>query len=282
MRNWPAGLLLRKFCFSPLAALAGRREPVRFRRFSIMLMTAAVAIAPAAALAEPTDITVRVISLGGKFIGSTMGGARIILRDAQSGEILAEGRTEGTTGDTARIMTGGPRNIAVADGKTAAFHARIDIDEPRLVEVEAYGPLAQPQSAMRVTARQWVLPGRGVTAGDGWVLEMPGLVVDMVEPAAHRRGQAGKAVRVAVNVALMCGCPIEPGGLWDAARFDVRATVRLDGRKVAELPLPYAGHTGYFAADLKLDRPGGYVITVAAVDGRTGATGVDRSSILIR
>ena len=146
---------------------------------------------PVAAAAEPTDLVIRVISEGGKFVGTSMGGAEIIVRDVRSGEVLAHGRTAGSTGDTARIMKGGPRGTPLADETAAAFRTTIDIDEPRLVEVEAYGPLAQPQAAVRVTSQRWVLPGRGATQGDGWLLELPGLVVDLVEPAAHQRGTAG-------------------------------------------------------------------------------------------
>ncbi len=61
-------------------------------------------LVPAIALAEPTEITIRVLSKDGKFVGTSMGGARVILRDADTGEILAQGVTAGGTGDTARIM----------------------------------------------------------------------------------------------------------------------------------------------------------------------------------
>lgn len=236
---------------------------------------------PVAAAAEPTDLVIRVISEGGKFVGTSMGGAEIIVRDVRSGEVLARGRTTGSTGDTARIMAGGPRATPLADETSAAFRARIDIDEPRLVEVEAYGPLAQPQAAVRVASQRWVLPGRGATQGDGWVLELPGLVVDLVEPAAHQRGTAGASVRLAANVALMCGCPIEPGGIWDAARYDVRASVKRDGQPAGEVRLSYGGRTGYFTGTLPVDKAGAHVITVTAVDTKTGATGVDASSLLV-
>lgn len=246
----------------------------------VHLALAALAM-PAAALAEPTDLTIRVISLGGKFVGSTMGGVDITVHDVRTGRILAHGRTAGSTGDTARIMKGGPRNTAVADESAAAYRARIDIDEPTLVEVQAHGPLAQPQAAVRVTAQQWVIPGRHVTQGDGWVLEMPGLVVDVVEPAAHHRTGSGRTVRLAANVALMCGCPIEPGGSWDAARYDVRATVTRDGGKASEIPLVYAGRTGLFAGELPIEAKGGHVVTVTAVDRTTGAAGVDGTSFIV-
>ena len=236
---------------------------------------------PVAAAAEPTDLVIRVISEGGKFVGTSMGGAEIIVRDVRSGEVLVHGRTAGSTGDTARIMKGGPRGTPLADETAAAFRTTIDIDEPRLVEVEAYGPLAQPQAAVRVTSQRWVLPGRGATQGDGWLLELPGLVVDLVEPAAHQLGTAGAAIRLAANVALMCGCPIEPGGIWDAARYDVRASAKRDGQPAGEVSLSYGGRTGYFTGTLPVDKAGAHVITVTAVDTKTGATGVDASSILI-
>ena len=76
---------------------------------------------PVTAAAEPTDLVIRVISEGGKFVGTSMGGAEIIVRDVRSGEVLAHGRTAGSTGDTARIMTGGPRGTPLADEASAAF-----------------------------------------------------------------------------------------------------------------------------------------------------------------
>src|SRR5690606_9744929 len=108
------------------------------------------------------------------------------------------------------------------------------------------------------TAQRWILPGRPATQGDGWVLELPGLVVDLVEPAAHQRGAAGTSIRLAANVALMCGCPIEPGGIWDAARYDVRATILRDGRLAGEVRLSYGGRTGYFTGAFPADKAGAY------------------------
>ena len=250
-------------------------------RPGLLLALAFIAGAPAVASAEPTDLTIRVISEGGKFVGTSMGGVGIIVRDVRSGEVLARGRTAGSTGDTARIMAGGPRGTPLADDASASFKARIDIDEPRLVEVEAYGPLAQPQAAVRVTAQRWILPGRPGTQGDGWVLELPGLVVDVVEPAASQRGAAGTNIRLGANVALMCGCPIEPGGIWDAARYDVRAAIQHDGRPAGEVRLSYGGRTGYFTGAFQAEESGAHVVTVTAIDTKTGATGIDATSIVI-
>jgi len=247
----------------------------------ITLLTGLIANAfPLAA--EPTEIAIRVISLGGKFVGTSMGGAEVIIRDVHTGEVLAKGVTSGTTGDTKRIMAGGPRNQPVADAGAAAFLARIDLSEPRLLQAEVFGPLAQPQAAVRVTAQQWVLPGGHLTTGDGWLLELPGLVVDVLDPPSHiRTAQKAATMRLTANVTLMCGCPIEPGGTWDAARFDVKATVLREGKPGPGATLSYAGATSRFAADVSLQGSGSYVVTVSATDRQTGATGVDRTSFIV-
>ncbi|MFN2202491.1 MAG: hypothetical protein ACK2UO_14915, partial [Caldilineaceae bacterium] len=188
------------------------------RAVILLFVMLATYLNPALASAEPTEITVRVLGKDSKFVGSSMGGARVILRDSHTGEILAQGITEGSTGDTKRIM--GPqensRAIRSSDG-AAKFVANIDIDEPRLIEAEAYGPLAQPQAAHKVTSTQWVVPGKHVSGGDGWVLELPGYVVDVLDPPAHvKLPPETSKVDLRANVALMCGCPITPDGLWDA------------------------------------------------------------------
>jgi len=234
------------------------------------------------ALAVPTEIHVRVLSLGAKFIGTSMGGVEITLRDAETGAVLAKGVTAGSTGDTARIMQGGPRNAQVSTPDASVFRATIDMAEPRLLQVEARGPMAQPQAQVRVTSQQWIIPGRGMTTGDGWLLELPGLVVDAIDPPAQTvLAKDAKVQPIGVNVALMCGCPITPGGLWDAARFDVRASVSRAGAAPVDVPLSYGGRTGYFAGNLPLSGAGPYLVTVSAVDGKTGATGVDRTSFIL-
>lgn len=241
---------------------------------------AAASTLSVAASAAPADIVVRVLSEGGKYVGSSMGGASVVVRDALSGAVLAQGVTAGSTGDTRRIMDGGKRGTRLADDQSAAFRAQVEIEAPRLVEIEVVGPLAQRQSAVRVTAQRWLLPGQQVH-GDGWVMELPGLVVDVVAPAAHQRIKAGADIPLSVNVALMCGCPIEPGGLWDSARFDVQATISHDGRPAGTVPLSYGGRTGLFTGRFRPAGSGSYVITLSAVDTMTGATGVDATSVII-
>ncbi|MEM9170507.1 MAG: hypothetical protein AAGC56_12745 [Pseudomonadota bacterium] len=244
-------------------------------------LIAACVLLAAPALAEPTDITVRVIAKGAKFVGTSMGGARIILRDAETGEILAQGVTQGGTGDTARIMTEAHDRKGVRWSKGAAsYTARLDLDAPRRVRVEATGPLAQRQAAATVTAEQWVVPGRSIVAGDAWLLELPGFAVDVLAPAAH--STADGAIAIEANVVLTCGCGVSPGGLWDADGYEVAAFIYRNGEKVDEIPLAYAGTTSRFAARYTPDGPGAYRIAVFAHDPANGNTGLDETTVLVR
>ncbi len=157
----------------------------------------------------------------------------------------------------------------------AKFTATLDLDEPRLIEAEVYGPLAQRQSAGRVTATHWVVPGKNITGGDGWVLELPGFVVDVLAPPAHVKLPPVTAkVDVRANVALMCGCPITPGGLWDADKLDVKALVTRNGEKLAPVDLKFAGETSQFAGSIPVFGAGVYDVTVYAYNPANGNTGV--------
>lgn len=175
----------------------------------------------------------------------------------------------------------GGRRAVMSDVSAARFQATVDLDAPRLVEVEAYGPLAQRQAAQRVVATQWVIPGRGITGGDGWVLELPGFAVDVLSPPAHVKFDGATTVDVRANVVMMCGCTIDPKGLWDADKYEVQAIVRRDGKPVARVPLKYAGQTSQFAAAVPATEPGMYEILVYAYDPANGNTGLDRTTFIV-
>ena len=251
----------------------------------VCLIAAAAGLAfsmPTGAGAEPTDITVRVLSKDAKFIGTSMGGMRITLRDADTGEILASGLTQGGTGDTKKLMhENAGRRSQMSDASAAKFQVTLDLDAPRLIEAEAYGPLGQRQAAQRVTASQWVVPGRGISGGDGWVLELPGFAVDVLSPPAHIKFDGATTVDVRANVVMMCGCPIEPNGLWEANAYEVQAIVSRDGKPVSRVPLAYAGETSQFAAAVPVDGPGFYDVLVYAYDPANGNTGVDRTTFIV-
>jgi len=233
-------------------------------------------------VAEPTEIVVRAISKGAKFIGTSMGGVQATLRAADTGEILATGITAGDTGDTARIMKEPrARGGVLANDSAAKYVAILDLDRPRRIEVTALGPMAQPQAATRVSATQWVVPGKHVNGGDGWLLEIPGLVVDVLQPPAHVKLAGTQTVALSANVTMMCGCPIEPGGLWDASGFEVSAALYRDGRFQRTVPLGYAGATSQFGAEIDITETGTYEATVTAWQPATGNTGLDRVTFIV-
>ncbi len=234
------------------------------------------------ARAEATRIEVRVLSKGAKFVGTSMGGVAVTIRDADTGELLDHGVTAGGTGDTARIMqTAQHRHDPVSTDDAAVFRATLDLTAPRRVEVTAFGPLAQRQAASSASSTMWVVPGKHVTGGDGWLLELPGFAVDVLAPPAHQRRPPQQAVAIRANVVMMCGCPIEPGGLWDANRLEVRAIVSRNGSKLRDVPLVYAGETSQFAAELAALEPGAYEVVVYAHDPANGNTGLDRTTFLV-
>lgn len=155
--------------------------------------------------AVPTHITVRVKTKDAKFLGTLMGGASVRLTDAQTGELLVQGLTVGGTGNTKQIMqTPVARGMPFSDESAAKFTATIDIEVPRLIEVSARGPLANPQAANTVSATQWVVPGKHITSGDAWMLELPGFAVDVIAPTAAATFQGGaQDVTITANVVMM-------------------------------------------------------------------------------
>lgn len=109
-----------------------------------LFITVVSLILAGTALAVPTDITVRVKSKDAKFVGSSMGGTLVTIKNVDTGELLAKGVTAGTTGNTDTIMKNPiKRGVPISDEKSAKYTATIDISEPTLVEVRAYGPLGQ-------------------------------------------------------------------------------------------------------------------------------------------
>ena len=100
------------------------------------------------AWAKKTMVVVHVVSKDAKFVGTSMGGALVTVKNADTGEVLAKGRTTGTTGDTEMLMkTNMTRRDPLVDEKAARFIAMVNIDEPTRAEITAMGPAAQRQSA---------------------------------------------------------------------------------------------------------------------------------------
>ncbi|OYW21691.1 hypothetical protein [Sphingomonas sp.] len=226
--------------------------------------------------AEPTKITVRVISQDAKFVGDAMGGARVILRDARSRKILASGVTAGGTGDTRLIMDSRGRSPIRATPEAASFTTTIDIVEPTKVKLEVEGPLNRPGSIIHASAERWIMPGQATDLGNGWMIELPGLAIT---PDSTQEGQT---LSIKANVELMCGCPITPGGLWDAAEYRVEASIWRGRRQVNATPLAFVTSPGGFSVKMPAPGPGRYRLVVFAQNAKTGNSGYHQSTISVR
>jgi len=255
------------------------------RRGSVAAITAVcLAVMAASAWGVETKVTVCVVAKDAKFIGTSLGGALVTIRNADTGEVMATGVTAGSTGNTELLMKKPiTRRTPMADEKSAKFTATLDIDAPVRVEIAATGPLAQRQAANTVSVTQWILPGKDIVAGNAVMLELPGFVVDVLAPPSHIRiGTAPQQVTIAANVTMMCGCPVEPGGLWNSDTFEIRAIVIRDGVRVGEVPMTFAGTTSQFQGTVNADTPGTYDVTVYAFDASNGNAGLDRATFIVQ
>lgn len=233
--------------------------------------------------AEPTNITVRVIARNAMYVGDLIEGAQVTITDASSGEMLAQGVTAGQPGDAERIMdTARKRGTPVAVAADARFDASLDLHEPRYVQVTAFGPLKRRKSATRTSMTQWIVPGRHLTGGDGWVLELAGFFVQAnLAASSVRLSDAVDGINIESEVMPMCGCPVKPKFYWDAEKYEVAALVKRGDARIGRFPLRYAGTPSDFAGTVSLTKPGLYHISVYAFDPASGNTGVDDVTLTV-
>ncbi len=254
------------------------------KSFNLTLTVAVLISLGGAFAAQPTHVVVHVRAKDAKFVGTSMGGALITIRDSDTGEVLAQGVTRGTTGDTQTLMkTPHARGTQLSDDAAAKFDAVVDLEEPRLVTVEAKGPLAQRQSAVTVSTQVWLIPGKDIP-GDGILLELPGFAVDLLSPQTHESIKLVNneaTLAITANVVMMCGCPVTVGGLWDAKKYEVKALVKHGETFVGEIPLAATGKASTFRGELQVSETGVYEIIVYAYDAGSGNTGVDKTTVVI-
>lgn len=230
--------------------------------------------------AQETQIMVRAKAKDAKFIGTSIGGAKIIIEDAVSGEILAQGMTSGTTGNTEIIMKKPhERGVPLSDYETAGFLAKLNLQEPKLLTITAHAPFQARQASVLTSTQVWAIPGKDIL-GDGIVLEVPGFIVDILSPYRHQTINSKTTVEIKANIVMMCGCPITKGGLWNADDYEIKALISQEEKPVKEIELEFSGETNIFKTETQL-KTGLYTLTVFAYDAYTGNTGVDKINIII-
>lgn len=266
----------------PLRAAVHRCGPLRIGS----LLLAGLFALPVVLVGQsptPTTVVVRAIAQDAKIVGSGVGGARITIRDTRTGAVLATGLQEGGTGDTQAIMGDRPREGGVFDTEGAGhFEATIDLTEPTHVLIEAVGPLGTPHASQSATASLLLVPGRHLT-GDGVVLTLHGFTVELLETPVELA--SGSRLDLRARITMLCGCPTEPGGLWDSSGYDLAVDLLHEGAAVASGTLSWAGETSLYdgALDVPDDAtPGEYVLRVVAVDPSTTNAGMLQQRVVVR
>lgn len=216
--------------------------------------------------AVPTTVTVHVRSNDAKLLQDPVGGARVTIRDAATGAVLAEGVQQGNSGSTERIMQQPHRrgeDIYTTAG-AAKYVATLQLTEPTRVEVTAEAPLDYPQALQSASKTLWLMPGQDVT-GDGVVLTVHGFIVEVLAPT-DASARPGDALTVRSRVRMLCGCPTEPGGMWDASTYTITAQLLRDGAVVATAPMAFAGTTSEYEATVTVPGAGATAVRVLAMD----------------
>jgi hypothetical protein len=253
------------------------------RSLAAILTIALLAVSglPASADGVSTDIVVRAKARDAKFIGSSIGGALIRIRDVDTGKVLAEGMTEGGTGDTDLIMKT-PRERYGTIGKgAAAFRAKLDLVRPVFAEIEVIAPYIKKQARVVSSTQIWLIPGKPIN-GDGIIVEVPGMIVDILSPGTHLSAPAKKGpFEIKANIVMMCGCPLTKGGIWNGNEIEVAAIIEKDGAYDRTIGLPMQDTINTFAAAFEPKLPGNYHVTVYAYDPKTGNTGVDQTAFIV-
>lgn len=248
----------------------------------LFFLTVSLGVFTTAVYAQETTVIIRAQAKDAKFIGSSIGGALVLIKDKLSGKVLAEGYTKGSTGNTEIIMQKPQsRGVRISDENTAGFKASIDIKKPTFVIIEVYAPVSKRQATVLSSTQLWLLPGKDIL-GDGIIVEIPGFVVDILSPQTHESIDGlSKNVRIQANVVMMCGCPITKDGIWDASAYEVQAIIYKDGEESQTIPLQIESKASTFSSSTSL-KEGNYEIVVYAFDPETGNTGVDKVNIIVK
>jgi hypothetical protein len=209
-----------------------------------------------------------------------MGGAYIQIKDQMTGRLLVDGYTSGGTGSTDIIMRQAHARFGkLSNDNTAGYLAMLDIERPVFVTISVLGPVNDPQARVLTSTQLWVIPGKHIE-GDGIILEVPGMVVNITSPQMTDNivVEGNSNVSLSAHVIMMCGCPITEGGLWDSNDVEVKAMVYQDGDLKKVVPLIWKSRN-VFEGQLPVSTAGLYEIMIYAYNAKTGNTGLDKVNI---
>ena len=151
-----------------------------------------------------TKVVVRVVARDAQVIGSGVGGALVRIKNLETGEVLAEGKQEGGAGSTKEIMIQPHRRGETIYGTfgAASFEAEIPLDRPTPVGIYAEAPLAYPQSIQKGSKTLVLIPGKHIL-GDGVIIELNGLIVNILTPSTKESLKKGEGALVRAEIRML-------------------------------------------------------------------------------
>ena len=151
-----------------------------------------------------TKVIVRVVARDAQVIGSGVGGALIRIKNLETEEILAEGKQDGGTGSTERIMVQPRRRGETVYGTSgsAYFEAKILLDRPTRVEIDAEAPLGYPQAIQKGSKTLTLIPGKDVL-GEEIIIELNWLIVSILSPSPKESLKKGDKIMVRAEVRML-------------------------------------------------------------------------------
>ncbi|NNF38779.1 MAG: hypothetical protein HKN71_08930, partial [Gemmatimonadetes bacterium] len=102
-----------------------------------------------------------------------------------------------------------------------------------------------------------------------------GFTVEVVDAPAS--GRPGHALDLVARVTMLCGCPTEPGGMWDADRYSLEVALVQGERVVATAPLTWSGERSVYDGSVVVPdgtRAGDYALRIVAVDSERANAGM--------
>ncbi|HET7234368.1 MAG TPA: hypothetical protein VFJ16_30420 [Longimicrobium sp.] len=244
-----------------------------------------------------TPILVRVQAKGGKFLGPDAGYSQVTLRNAASGDVLAQGIASGGSGNLLEAFNPSATRQAVVTTQStgaqsllwlsampptlpaaAGLRVSLDLAAPTLVQFTAESLTNDKPNGHSVTQTMWVTPGADLGAEPGVVLVIPGLIVNVLSTTVEER-----SLNVTAWVTMMCGCKIDPTLPWLPTEFAVTATVTdAEGNPVAQAPLTFDTTSTFTPAQpIALPGAGTYTLAVSAVQPAEGNAGSASTTITV-
>ena len=254
------------------------------RAFALLTSVAVLCLSMSAMAQVETPMTVRVMAKDAKFIGTSMGGAHVVIRDKMTGDIIANGVTHGGTGDTQKIMASSrARDAVLADDDSAKFDVYIDLAHPMPVTISATGPMMAQGSAVTTSTDMILIPGKDYSAGNGILLELPGFAIDITAPIAGQTAthDPEKIIDITANIAKLCGCAVGTDTAWDPSRYDIEMALYKESAPAGTIKMKPGKNAGEFVAKARMPEPGTYQIYVTAFDPMTKEGGMASSSIVL-